>query len=121
MAVGSLAQAPGEEKKEKHLKMDMQECRGQMECDTIKTSVVLDSNWRWVHETGGYTNCYTGNLWDETLCPDPETCTENCVLEGVDSTDWAGTYGVESDGKGVTLTFATKGPYSTNIGSRMYM
>ncbi len=33
-----------------------------------------------VPDTGGYTNCYTGNLWDETLCPDPETCTENCVL-----------------------------------------
>ena len=83
-------------------------------------------------------NCYDGNLWDDELCPDAATCTENCVLgmifnrcslpkliplltEGVDSADWKGTYGVTSDGKGITLKFVTQGPYSTNIGSRMYL
>jgi len=66
-------------------------------------------------------NCYDGNLWDDELCPDAETCTENCVLEGVDSADWRDTYGVKSDGKGLTLSFVTQGPYSTNIGSRMYL
>ncbi|KIJ59322.1 glycoside hydrolase family 7 protein, partial [Hydnomerulius pinastri MD-312] len=24
-------------------------------------SVVLDSNWRWLHSVCGYTNCYTSN------------------------------------------------------------
>ena len=42
-------------------------------------------------------------------------------VEGVDSADWRDTYGVKSDGKGLTLSFVTQGPYSTNIGSRMYL
>ena len=46
----------------------------------MHTKVTLDSNWRWLHADGEAVNCYTGNLWDEELCPDPETCSENCVL-----------------------------------------
>ena len=42
-------------------------------------------------------------------------------VEGVDAADWRDTYGVKSDGKGLTLGFVTQGPYSTNIGSRMYL
>ena len=43
-------------------------------CTTETKSIVLDSNWRWVHTTSGYTNCYTGNTWNTTICPDPATC-----------------------------------------------
>ena len=39
----------------------------------------------------------------------------------MDAADWRDTYGVKSDGKGLTLSFVTQGPYSTNIGSRMYL
>ena len=41
--------------------------------------------------------------------------------EGVGSEDWAGTYGVTSDGTRLSLTFVTTGQYSTNIGSRNYL
>merc|ERR1712198_456342 len=118
---GTYSQAPGEMKKNLNLKMDIEECSGQMDCTTIHSKVTLDSNWRWLHAEGEAVNCYDGNLWDDELCPDAATCTENCVLEGVDSADWKGTYGVTSDGKGITLKFVTQGPYSTNIGSRMYL
>merc|ERR1712055_893595 len=121
LLTGVFAQAPGGLKKNKNLKLDTQECSGQMDCKTIHTKETLDSNWRWLHAEGEAVNCYDGNLWDDELCPDVETCTENCVLEGVDATDWTGTYGVTTDGKGLTLKFVTQGPYSTNIGSRTYL
>lgn len=84
--------------------------------------VTIDSNWRWTHKMGDYTNCYTGNKWDQTLCPDWQTCTKNCGIDGVDENTWRGTYGVTSieGGKGVQLNFVTQGPYSKNIGSRNY-
>jgi cellulose 1,4-beta-cellobiosidase len=78
----------------------------------------MDSNWRWTHATTGATNCYTGNTWDATLCPDPVTCSQKCAIDGA---DYPGTYGVKSDGTTVTLGFVTHGPYSTNIGSRLYL
>ena len=45
--------------------------------------LVLDANWRWVHNVGGYQNCFTQEGWNPEFCPDPETCKENCALEGV--------------------------------------
>merc|ERR1711902_356420 len=83
----------------------------------------LDSNWRWLHIKDDYVNCYDGNLWDDEFCPDNPTCTENCELEGVDSADWTGTYGVTetNNGHGITLKFVTHGEYSSNVGSRSYL
>jgi cellulose 1,4-beta-cellobiosidase len=80
--------------------------------------VVLDSNWRWLHDTSGSTNCYTGNEWDTTLCPDPKTCASKCALDGA---DYSGTYGITTSGNGLTLNFVTNGPFSKNIGSRVYL
>ena len=81
-------------------------------------SVVLDSNWRWLHSVDSDDNCYTGNEWDETLCPDPDTCATNCALDGADYTE---TYGITASDDSLTLTFVTEGEYSTNIGSRVYL
>jgi len=117
----ALGQAIGSEKENMLLPMDIEECTEGGSCSKVKAQVTLDSNWRWVHIADGYENCYTGNLWDDEYCPDPATCTENCQLEGVDNEDWTNTYGVTSDGSGLTIQFVTEGPYSTNIGSRMYL
>ena len=75
---------------------------------------MLDANWRWTHSVGGYTNCYTGNEWDKTLCPDGATCAKNCAVDGA---DYAGTYGITSSGDALTLQFVT----GANIGSRTYL
>ncbi|KIP07351.1 carbohydrate-binding module family 1 protein [Phlebiopsis gigantea 11061_1 CR5-6] len=83
-------------------------------CTTQNTKVVLDSNWRWVHTTTGYTNCYTGNEWDATLCPDGVTCAANCALDGA---DYSGTYGITSTGTSLKLDFVT----GSNVGSRVYL
>lgn len=53
--------------------------------------------------------------------PDPDTCTANCVIDGVDNADWSGTYGITTSGNQLNLKFVTRGPYSTNIGSRTYL
>jgi cellulose 1,4-beta-cellobiosidase len=83
-------------------------------CTTQAGSIVLDSNWRWTHSTSSYTNCYTGNTWDATLCPNDATCAANCALEGA---DYSGTYGITTSGNALTLKFKT----GTNVGSRVYL
>merc|ERR1712243_302489 len=112
----ALAQKKCSQKQEVHLPMSVE-----VEGATENLGVVLDSNWRWTHTPGNTTNCYTGNEWNATLCPDAATCTQNCGLDGVDETDWEGTYGVTSDGNALTLKFVTEGPYSRNVGSRVYL
>jgi cellulose 1,4-beta-cellobiosidase len=79
---------------------------------------VLDANWRWLHTTTGYTNCYTGNEWDTSLCPDATTCAKNCALDGA---DYSGTYGVSTSGNAATLNFVTQNSNGQNVGSRLYL
>lgn len=65
----------------------------------------------------GYTNCYTGNEWDTSICSDPTTCAENCALDGA---DYSGTYGVTTTGSQLKLDFVTNGA-NKNVGSRLYL
>ncbi|KAI0674559.1 cellobiohydrolaseI [Trametes maxima] len=103
---------------ENHPRLSIQQCTGKNNCQTQQHSVVLDSNWRWLHSTSGSTNCYTGNTWDESLCPDAVTCAQNCAVDGA---DYSGTYGITTSGNALTLKFVQQGPYSKNIGSRVYL
>jgi cellulose 1,4-beta-cellobiosidase len=100
--------------------MTWEKCTAPGSCTTQQGKVVIDSNWRWVHDatSGSTTNCYTGNTWDATLCPDDATCATNCALEGA---DYTGTYGATASGNSLKLTFVTVGSYATNIGSRLYL
>lgn len=83
-------------------------------CATQQASVVLDANWRWLHTTTGYDNCYTGSSWDAALCADPVTCAKNCAVDGA---DYSGTYGITTSGNALTHKFVT----DKNIGSRVYL
>jgi cellulose 1,4-beta-cellobiosidase len=112
-------QAAGTITEEKHPQIDYHVC-GNSGCKKQTTGLTIDSNWRWTHVAGDTTNCYTGNLWDEKLCPDEATCSKNCVIEGADK-EYEGTYGVKTKADELSLQFVTKGPYTTNIGSRLYM
>lgn len=120
LAVSCLGQQAGTETAEVHLGMSMQNCESGS-CTTEQTKIVMDVNWRWTHEKDGYTNCYTGNTWDQTFCPDAATCTQNCVVDGIDQASYSGTYGITATGDSLTLKLVTQGPYSTNIGSRVYL
>ncbi|KAG8896143.1 hypothetical protein FRC01_011986, partial [Tulasnella sp. 417] len=76
--------------------------------------VVLDANWRWYHTANGATNCYSGNQWDSTICPDPATCNSNCVLEGA---NYSSTYGITTSGQ----TLSLKWKQGQNVGSRVHL
>jgi cellulose 1,4-beta-cellobiosidase len=86
-----------------------------------QTFLTLDSNWRWIHNAGGYDNCFEGDSWVTKYCPDSTTCSKNCQIEGVDSADWKAPYGVSVSNNAVTLKYVTQGPYGTNVGSRLYI
>jgi len=92
-------QQVGNNKAEYHLPMALGKCTKTGGCDNEQKSIVMDANWRWLHKVGGSSNCYTGNSWDKSVCPDDKTCAENCALDGVPEGDWSGTYGTKSDGK----------------------
>ena len=120
---------------ETHPALTVQQCTAGGTCQSLQRSVVLDSNWRWLHDVSSSTNCYTGNTWDATLCPDGTTCAANCALDGADYSGMysvllartmlkvmiTGTYGITTSSDSLTLKFVTQGPYSTNIGSRVYL
>lgn len=50
--------------------MTWQTCTAPGSCTSKTGKVVINSNWRWLHDktSGSYTNCYTGNTWNTTLC-----------------------------------------------------
>jgi hypothetical protein len=110
-------QKAGTEQEETHPPMNWQDCSSGT-CKDVKANIVVDANWRWVHGLEDITNCYDGNEWDETLCPDNEACAKNCALEGA---DYEATYGITADGDSVSLKFVTEGGSTTNIGSRVYL
>ncbi|CRG86514.1 glycosyl hydrolase family 7 protein [Talaromyces islandicus] len=111
------AQQAGNNTAETHPSLTWQKCTSAGSCTSVKGSVVVDANWRWVHSVDGSTNCYTGNTWDATLCPDDKTCATNCALDGA---DYEGTYGVTSSEGSLKLDFVTQSA-NKNIGSRLYL
>ncbi|CCO33072.1 glycosyl hydrolase family 7 protein [Rhizoctonia solani AG-1 IB] len=118
LIAAARAQQVGTSKAEVHPTLTWQKCTKSGGCATqSQGKIVLDANWRWVHNTGGYTNCYTGQAWDSTLCSDPVKCAQNCALEGA---DYSGTYGISASGNSLTMKFVTKTD-NTNVGSRVYL
>ncbi|KAL2219910.1 cellobiohydrolase precursor [Thermoascus aurantiacus ATCC 26904] len=111
------AQQAGTLTAENHPSLTWQQCSSGGSCTTQNGKVVIDANWRWVHTTSGYTNCYTGNTWDTSICPDDVTCAQNCALDGA---DYSGTYGVTTSGNALRLNFVTQSS-GKNIGSRLYL
>ncbi|ETK84757.1 hypothetical protein L915_10300 [Phytophthora nicotianae] len=112
------AQQAGTSTKEVHPPLTSQQCSKSDGCVTESTSIVLDANWRWLHQVGDYKNCYSGNQWDATLCSTPEACAKNCALEGA---DYQGTYGITTSADELQLKLVTQTPYGANVGSRVYL
>jgi len=111
------AQCAGTLTAETHPKLSWQQCASGGSCSTVNGQVTVDANWRWLHDSSG-TNCYTGNEFDSSLCKDPDSCAKACCIDGA---DYSGTYGASTSGNALTLKFVTQGPYSKNIGSRLYL
>ena len=101
------AQQVGTLKTEKHPQLTVQKCTKASGCATEQKKVVVDSNWRWTHKIGEAKDCYHGNSWDPTLCPDAATCAKNCALEGADE-EYENTYGIKASGAELKLGFVTQ-------------
>merc|ERR1712137_1364213 len=78
-------------------------------CTPKELKVTIDQNWRWLHTTGGYTNCFDKG-WKCT----GEDCAETCALEGEDYEATAGVTEIEG---GLKLQYVTTG----GVGSRLYL
>jgi cellulose 1,4-beta-cellobiosidase len=63
------------------------------------------------------TNCYDENEYSSSLCPDPKTYSNNCVI---DEADYSGTYDTTASVNYLKLVFVTNELCSTNIESRVY-
>ncbi|KAJ7044625.1 cellobiohydrolaseI [Mycena alexandri] len=107
-------QQVGTEMPEIHPILTTQQCSAPGVCTARQSSVTLDSNWRPLHSVSSPTSCFNCNSWDSTLCPDPATCASNCGLDGV---DYAGSYGITSNGSSLALQFVT----GCNVGSRVFL
>jgi len=99
----------------------LKECTLAGGCTSKQAKLTLDANWRWIHSTSGYDNCYTGNSWESQFCSDPVQCAQNCVLEGVSKDKYENTYGIKQVQDGVQLRFVSEHEYGVNVGSRLYV
>ncbi|KAF8453203.1 glycosyl hydrolase family 7 protein [Kalaharituber pfeilii] len=114
------AQQVGTLTSETHPRLSWQQCSAGGSCTTTQASIVLDSNWRWTHQTGNSNNCYEGSAWLGPYCDgnDGARCAQNCAIEGA---DYSGTYGITTSGSELTLKFVTTNQYGQNVGSRVYL
>jgi len=116
LLIVARAQQAGTNTAEVHPALTVSKCTASG-CTTSTQSIVIDANWRWLHDKAGYTNCYTGNTWNATICPDGVTCAANCALDGA---SYQSTYGIATTGNALKLAFVTKAS-QTNVGSRTYL
>jgi hypothetical protein len=112
------SQQVGTQTDEIHPNLSIQQCATGGNCQTLSTSITIDANWRSLHTTSGTADCYTGNTWNVSVCPDPITCAKNCALDGA---NYTGSYGIASTGSALTIKLVTHGLNATNVGSRMYL
>jgi cellulose 1,4-beta-cellobiosidase len=97
-----VAQQPGTYTPEVHPKLPSQICTRAAGCKTVNTELVLDSNYRYLHNVGGYDGC-APNGFDPKYCPNTTACAANCALEGVDYAS----YGISVKGNSVTFNLFT--------------
>ena len=117
----AAAQQAGTRSVEGHPRVELRKCSAAGGCSQRQHDLTMDANWRWVHEVGGYENCYKGKEWVEKHCADPVKCTANCALEAVTAAEYQSTYGVKEVSGGVELKFVSHGQGGANFGSRLYM
>jgi cellulose 1,4-beta-cellobiosidase len=113
-----LSQQIGTQQAEIHPPLTTYTCAAGGTCTPEASSITLDANWRWTHQVGSSTNCYTGDEWDTSICSDPDTCARNCALDGA---AYESTYGIHVAGDEMSIKLVTVGQYDTNIGARTYV
>ena len=112
-----LAQQIGSNTPEIHPRLVSERCSQKTGCLKANTSIVLDSNFRWLHTKMGTENCVTQGF-NRSICPDPDTCGKTCVLEGVEYKN----YGLDtSDNKVKMNLFTDKNGEKKVASARIYL
>jgi cellulose 1,4-beta-cellobiosidase len=111
------AQRIGKSSPEVHPTLPTWECTLKGGCVQKNTSIVLDSDYRWIHADDG-SNCKAEGL-NFTLFPDAKACASNCALEGADYPS----AGILTRGSELTLNlFVNKSTTGTTLASpRVYL
>lgn len=119
LLIAVISQKVGTQQAEFHMPINWQNCSSLGVCSTVNGALVIDANWRWLHQADAAQNCFTGG-WN---CGSVDTCTANCFLEGVSEAQWASPYGISSlnCGSGIKMNYVTQGQYGTNYGGRVYL
>jgi cellulose 1,4-beta-cellobiosidase len=106
LLLGAQAQQPGTNTAEVHPLLQTQKCTLNGGCKPANTSIVLDSNFRWLHNVGGYSNCFDdqAKAFNQSICTDADSCVKNCAVEGA---DYPG-YGLATSGNSVTMNLFVK-------------
>ena len=113
----AAAQQPGAYTPEVHPSLVSKRCTTFGGCVEVNSSIVLDANYRWLHNVGGYDPCVPSGF-DPTLCPNVEACAANCALEGVDYPS----YGITASGDSLTLNlFVESGNVTSASSPRVYL
>ena len=115
----AVAQTPGETP-EVHPEIETFKCTVADGCTSQTSYIVLDSDSHWVHQKDDDSkNCGVwGEGADPEVCPDKETCAENCIVEGMGLEDYTA-HGITTDGSALTLDmFAEDG---SQLSPRVYL
>ena len=111
------AQQIGTKIPEVHPKLTTQRCTRGGGCREVQTTLVTDALARQLHEVNNPD--VACSVTNRTQCPDPETCSKNCALEGIDYK----AIGVSTQGSALTLNLfmpAANGSLST-VSPRVYL
>ncbi len=99
----AAAQQIGTTVAEKHPALITKQCKAGGGCQTLSTSVVIDSGSRSLHKVGDTSTACT--LGSAPLCADASSCASNCALEGLNYT----AKGVTTSADTLTLNQFVKG------------
>ncbi|GAP83183.1 putative glycoside hydrolase family 7 protein [Rosellinia necatrix] len=121
-ATSAKAQSIGTWQSETHPKLTWKQCStsGPGACELVEGELTVDANWRWAHDKteGSWYSCAQYAEWNATLCPDGQTCAENCAVDGA---QYKEVYGVTTNSDALTMKYVTYFEFSSNTGSRLYL
>jgi cellulase len=103
---------------EVHPKLPTWKCTISGGCAQQDTSIVLDYNYRWIHEVNSSTSCTTSSGVNPSLCPNEAQCAQNCAVEGA---DYASS-GISTFGDALTLhQYVQSNGATGNASPRVYL
>lgn len=120
LSVLTTAQQIGTAVPENHPKLPTYRCTSDGGCVQRNTTVVLDEFYRNIHDVNDTSiSCGTYAALNTTLCPDVESCAENCALEGLNYT----ANGIRTEGDALIMNQFVKLPNGTydSVGPRAYL